>query len=76
MDDETKWKMGQHRGGKENRRGGRNEDRNSHDWQRGRRSHLTVSEARTAWSSLVTERRTRNKAIEAMGQSVGSEQGK
>lgn len=76
MDDETRWKMGQHTGGKENRRGGRKEDRNSNDWQRGRRSHLTVSEARTAWSSLVTERGTRNKAMEAMGQSVGSEQGR
>ena len=62
--------------GKENRRGGWKEDRNINDWQLGRRSHLTVSEARTAWSALETERGTRHKAMEAMGQSVGSEQGR
>lgn len=62
--------------GKENRRNGRKEDRNSSDWQGGWRSHLTVSEARTAWSALATEKMTRHKTMEVMGQSVGSEQGR
>lgn len=75
VDDETRWKMGHHRWEK---RTEEMEGRKTGTAVIGREvgAHLTVSEARTAWSALATERGTRHTAMEAMGQSVGSEQGK
>ena len=67
MDDETRWKMGQHRGKK------RTEE------VEGKKTGTAMigSEVGALTSQcLATERGTRHKAIEAMGQSVGSEQGR